>query len=229
MIAIFYIGDERYPEIGLPNHQALIEEIQNLAPTNVYHFTKSWLGRGQCPWIEGGANQVWDFMESVNRTTEPIVVKLRTDLWFTESSVQAVITELKELLAGNIDAAFFGSNWADYLGHTHTRQDCKNTTVVQDFVVMARRECLYDKDIVYAYLNRTNSSNRACGTKVFKSILESQTLAVNVFCQIYLIRKSYEIVDPWQVGYDYITSYPKQWKMPKAVPWYIGVKWLNTN
>lgn len=228
-IAIVYIGDRRYPEVGLPNHQPLIDQISELAYTNVYHFTKDWPGRGQCPWAEGGANQVWDFMESVGRTTESIVIKLRTDLWFTESSIAAVIAELKEVIAGNISAAFFGSNWTDYLGHKHTRVNADESPNVQDFVVIARRETIDNKDAVYDYINNSTGSKLACGTKVYKSVVKPNTSAVNVFCQIYLVRKTYDVVDPWQVGYDYIASYRKQWKMPDALPWYISTKPDNEN
>ena len=95
---------------------------------------------------------------------------------------------------------------------------------VQDFAISARKSVLRNKQLVYNDLGNYKSSTRACGTKVFKAITYPTITGNNVMCQLYLVRKQYDVVDPWQVGYDYIASYPKQWKMPNALPWYIRTK-----
>ena len=223
-LAIFYIGADRFPEVGYENHKNLISQISQLIPTKIYYFTHSFAGRGQCPWQESGAIQVWDFMESVNRTSEDIVIKLRSDLWFTPSSEAAVIKELQKILNNTQDASFMGSNWKEYLGHEYTTVPSNESATLQDFVVMARRTTLMPKETVYNRINNLGGGKKACGTKVFKSILQPAAIAFNVFCQIYLVRKSYDQVDPWQVGFDYISSYKKQYKMPDALPWYMSTK-----
>ena len=223
-IAIVYVGADRFPEIGLPNHEPLIEEIRKLLPTKVYSFTHGYELRGECPWPESGAAQVWDFMESVDRVTEDLIIKFRPDLWFTPSSQEAVLSEIRKIIDDELDASFMGSNWKEYLGHEYTVLPVDQCATVQDFVVMARRSILMPKNSVHLSLHGTGSGKRSCGTKVFKSILQSYAIANNVLCQIYLVRKTYDIVDPWQVGLDYILSYRKQHKMPDAVPWYLSTR-----
>ena len=224
-IALIYIGAPRFETNGRKNHENLINKMRELAPVEIYDFTHNYANRGNCPWPEGGGIQVWDFMESTKRIKESIIVKFRTDLWFTPSAEDAVLKELSEIIDDRQDASFMGSNWTDYLGHEYTRIEHFACATLQDFVVMAKRDCLNSPDLVYRWLDSEGSSKRKCGTKVFKKVLRNSALAFNVFCQIYLLRKHYdEPVDAWQVGYDYISSYPKQWKMPKALPWYNSTK-----
>jgi hypothetical protein len=163
-------------------------------------------------------------MESSQRVEEDLIIKFRPDLWFTPSSEDAVIQQLKEIVEDRQDAAFMGSNWREFLGHENTVIPAHKSATLQDFVVMARRSMLMPTPTVYQHISGAGGGKRACGTKVFRSILQPYARANNVYCQIYLVRKTYDKIDPWQVGLDYITSYKKQWKMPDAIPWYMSTK-----
>jgi hypothetical protein len=57
------------------------------------YWIKEELRRGQ-----GGGVQVWQFMNAVRLTKNPYVIRMRTDNWFTEKSIEVVIKELKEIL-----------------------------------------------------------------------------------------------------------------------------------
>lgn len=223
-IGVFYIGHRRFPEVGIPNHQPLIERLKQLLPVNVYDFSRPLDSKSLCPFDESGANQVWDYMESSAKIHDEYIVKLRTDLWFTPSSIDCMIDGMQRIINGSVDAEFYGSNWAEYLGHERSRFSMQDHHTVQDFAISARKSVLRNKESVYGDLSNYKSSTRACGTKVFKSITYPTITGNNVMCQIYLVRKPYDVVDPWQVGYDYIASYPKQWKMPNALPWYMHTK-----
>lgn len=223
-IGVLYIGHRRYPEVGLPNHQELITKLKQLLPVNIYDFSKPVGTTNNCPFVEGGGVQVWDFMESANNINDEYIIKLRTDLWLTPSSIDCVVDGMQRIIEGSVDAEFYGSNWTEWLGHERSRYPVQDQSWVQDFVVSSRRSVLRPKDDVYKDLTSYKSSTRACGTKVYKTITTPNITGNNVMCQIYLVRKTYDVVDPWQVGYDYITSYPKQWKMPNALPWYISTK-----
>lgn len=222
-IGLFYIGHRRFPEIGLPNHHDLIRRLEAILPVNIYDFSKP-LGSNTSPYNEGGGIQVWDFTESANKITDQYLIKLRTDLWLTPSSIDCIVDGMQMIIEGSIDAEFYGSNWTEFLGHTRSRYPIQERSWVQDFVVAARRSVLRSKSAVYENLDGFKSSTRACGTKVFKVITNNDVVANNVMCQIYLVRKHYDEVDPWQIGYDYIASYPKQWKMPDALPWYMSTR-----
>ena len=122
MLAIFYTGDVRHnTEIAYANHKKLFKEIEKIVPINVYFFTRDDPKRGVCPYDppeqidhdnayrrgQGGAVQVWDFLRGVQRTTEPYVMRVRTDLWFTESAIEIICNEIKELIAGQGDIFYF--------------------------------------------------------------------------------------------------------------------------
>lgn len=219
-LAIVYTGQPRYPKVTQNNHNQLIGRIQSIIPTKVYQHTTDVADQSGNSWRNlSGGTQVWQFMNAVSLTTEPIIMKFRTDLWFTPLAMDAVIYELKEIMDGYQDAAFMGSNWSEYLGHEHTRVTIDRSPVVQDFVVMARRNELRPNDQVYNDLQYAGSSKLQCGTKVFKSILQPGSEAHNVMCQIWLCRGYYDNPNHYKVGLDYVLSYPKQWKMPGALPW----------
>lgn len=220
-ISIIYTGLPRFPGETKNNHAQMIDRIRRRAPTEVQMYTSNLVSQTNNLWAEvSGGTQVWQFMNAVDQAPGTIIIKFRTDLWFTPAAMDAVMIELDEILEGKQDAAFMGSNWADYLGHDHTRLNSDDCATVQDFVVMARRSSLRSSSDVYTDLARVGMSKLQCGTKVFKSILQPGSDATNAQCQIWLCRKPY-VHEPshYQVGLDYILSYPKQWKMPNAIPW----------
>jgi len=220
-IALVYTGQPRFPDVTKQNHQILIDKIKEFVPVTVYHYTTDKLDQIGNKWRDlSGCTQVYQFMEAASQTKEPVIVKFRTDLWFTPESMEAVMYEIKDVLANVQEASFMGSNWADYLGHEHTRIDLVKCSVVQDFVVIARRENLRPKGDVLLDLELSGGNKLQCGTKVFKNILQPGTIGHNVYCQIWLCRHPYtQAPTHYQVGLDYICGYQKQWKMPNAIPW----------
>jgi hypothetical protein len=245
-IAIFYTGDIRHnQEIAKQNHQRLIDRIGELASVHVYYFTRNDPQRGACPYDppegdphdnvyrrgQGGAVQVWDFMRGVQRTTEDIVMKLRTDLWFTDTSIDAICFDLQEMIAGRSGIAYFGSDWVNKTaGAVNDRLpvhiDFHN--LIQDFVVLARRDSLKSFQDVIDSLNTLNPNKRRSGNKTFRFIIptvhepwrpDAEMLSSNglrkqlttvhrVLCQIWLIRQDYaEYPSDNIVCRDYIQSY----------------------
>jgi hypothetical protein len=219
-LAIVYTGYPRYSTVTQKNHNQLIQRIQQIIPAKIYQFTTDIIDQVENLWQNlSGGSQVWQFINAVRHTKEPIILKLRSDLWFTPLAMDAVIYELQDIISGYQDAAFMGSNWTDYLGHEHTRIPHSKSSIVQDFVVIARRGELKSYQDVYHDLKQAGPNKVQCGTKVFKSILNPGAEAHNVMCQIWLCRGEYDNPTHYTVGLDYVSSYPKQWKMPKALPW----------
>ena len=158
---------------------------------------------------------------------ENIIIKFRSDLWFTDEAINAIVTEVKLVYDGEQDASFIGCNWKDYIGHTYTKEHVNEKPWVQDFVIVVDKNTLKDKKEIYQNIESSKPSKRACGTKLFRSLLTTQDRAYNVMSQVYLIRKQLEgNFDPWQVGHDYIFEDMKRFghKMPDAMPWYMNTK-----
>lgn len=234
-LAIFYTGDVRYNQrLRHQNHQKLFDKLGTMVQYKIYEFTRGDPNRGICPYDppgglepdtsyrrgQGGAVQVWDFLRGVERTQEPIVMRLRTDLWFTDSSINIIHRELEELLAQRSDISYFGSDWLnENAGAVDKRLEINfdTDTSIQDFVVLAKRECLKSFDQTIEHINKVNPNKRRSGNKMFRYIIpvleqeHGRIQHARVFrnlCQIWLVRQNYGI-DPGDmiVCRDYIQSY----------------------
>ena len=168
MIDIVYTGDVRgTQEVARQNHQMLFDELSKISTYEVHQFTfpngeKDFL---PCPydrggkdeyWInerlrrgQGGAVQVWQFLNAVRLTKNPYVIRMRTDLWFTEKSIEVVISELKKILNDEYDVGYFGSNWLEGTIGTEyekilvkEREDTKVNSMVEDFLIVCKRDKL---------------------------------------------------------------------------------------
>lgn len=234
MLAIFYTGDVRHNQDNAAiNHQKLFDRIKELTPYKIYSFTRNDPDRGFCPYDEanqpdnayrrgqGGAIQVWDFLRGVQRTTEPLVLRLRTDIWFTESSIDCICFELKEMLENRSDIAYFGSDWVNKVaGAVNERLSVHidADAVIQDFAILARRSKLKDFDTTINDLDSLNPNKRRSGNKTFRYIIplafgapgfrEQLAIVHRVLCQIWLVRKTYKYYpSDNEVCKDYIQSY----------------------
>lgn len=234
-VALFYTGDKRHNlEIAKQNHQKLFDRLKNIVDINIYWFTKDDPSRGVCPYEEGDPNldtvyrrgqgggiQVWDFVRSCERTTEPYVIRLRTDVWFTDSSIDVICHEVKEIIEGRSDIAYLGSDWI----HENAGKIYQKLVVidgvapgVQDFVIIANRANLKPGQQVIDYINGLNPKKRRSGNNLFKLLIPMHQLengsyvqeisAYRILCQLWLIRKTYTAYPTDNdVCKDYIQSY----------------------
>jgi hypothetical protein len=223
MITVFYTGDKRHnATIANENHARLLTALRLLCPVAVFDFTKDFPGRGDCPFDEGGpdtslrrgeggAVQVWDFMTSCDRVATPVVLKLRTDVWFGPGCIDVIIQHAQDVLQNRLDVVFLGSDLVnDNFDKEHeiipiTRHDPAR---IQDFVVIAKREALLPTHAVIEQLTNIGSNKRRSGNKTFRSIIKDNVNAVTVLCNLWLIRKYYNITpEDWLVYYDFVQSY----------------------
>ena len=235
-LAIFYTGDIRHnTDLTYKNHNLLFEKIKKIIPIDIYYFTRNDPNRGICPYDppdqidpdnvyrrgQGGAVQVWDFLRGVQRTSESYVLRLRTDLWFTESAMTTICDEINKMIAGESDICYFGSDWInENAGAINNRLpvhiDIDNT--IQDFVVLAARDKLKSFDQCVIDINSTNPNKRRSGNKIFRYIIPidknengvrtQYAKTFRVLCQIWLVRKDYsEYPSDHEVCKDYIQSY----------------------
>lgn len=219
-VSIVYTGRPRFQDVTKGNHREMIALIESVADTKIYMMTTDQVDQTDNVWHDlSGASQVWQFVNACSHAQESIIIKFRTDLWFTPISMSVIVHELNEIIYNNQDAAFLGSNWAEFLGHEHTRLKLRVLESVQDFVIMANRKCLRDPNNILHDVNFMMPNKLKCGTKVFNQILTPEARAHNVMCQIWLCRYHYDSPDHFTVGLDYVSSYKKQWKMPGAIPW----------
>lgn len=207
MIGVFYTGQARYNlAVARANHIRLISRLIELDGLAIHDFTTN---QSESPYTHSGARQIWQFAESLEVLTEDIIVRLRTDVWLEDSAIDCIIKQVKDIQAGNIDIAYFGS---DIANGTHDSKDLTTTVDdftlrVLDFVIVARRSCLNHQQLLDGL--SSHSRPQSTGNELFL-LLVNGCRAVNVVCQMWLIRKWYDDVpDDQTVCLDHIRSYLK--------------------
>ena len=203
-IAVVYIGQRKFDKTSTANHQALIELLKTQHTVNVYDFTRPGPSTSG-PFQSSGGVQVWDFLQAVKSVDEDIVIKLRTDTWFTNNSMPVILNELDEIVNNNNDVAFMGVDFTNHYDKLHERNDATNKKVT-DFAVIARRSSL---DAEESIVTRLNGPKHKSGNVMFKYILAPDARAVSVSCQMYLLRKDYDAPSNWQIYSDWTSEYYK--------------------
>lgn len=203
-IAVVYIGQRKFDKTSTANHQALIELLRTQHTVNIYDFTRQGPSTDG-PFTSSGGVQVWDFLQAVKSVDEDIIIKLRTDLWFTRNSMAVVASELNEIVNGNNDVAFMGVDFTNHYDKLHERSDATNKKVT-DFAIISRRSSL---DTEESIVTRLNGPKHKSGNVMFKYILAPDARAVNISCQMYLLRKDYDTPDNWQIYSEWTSEYYK--------------------
>ena len=250
MIDVVYTGDIRHNQkIKWKNHNLLLSELRKLGEVKVSefyngvgekHFTDCPFNRGgrDAYWHpdnlrrgQGGGVQVWQYLNAIRLTNNPYVIRLRNDNWFTDSSIKVIIKELKQIINGEHDLSYFGSNWLE--GNMGTEyQVMTKIKGAEDFVIAAKREALNSYDEVMAKLKSIGVNHLRSGNKCFEFISNSKKKH-KVLCRIYLTRQTYEdYPSDKQVCYDYLISYCTSRdgisKMKYALEWFENYKpWKN--
>lgn len=204
-IAVVYISQQKFDTTSRTNHERLFELLRTKYEINAYNFTRPGPSTDG-PFQSSGGVQVWDFLQALKQTQEDIVIKLRTDTWFTQSSMPVIMSELDAIVNNNNDVAFMGVDFTNHYDKIHERIDASTTKKVTDFVVIAKRSRL---DTEESIITRLNGPKHKSGNVMFKYILAPDARAVSVSCQMYLIRKDYDTPDNWQVYSDWTSEYYK--------------------
>jgi hypothetical protein len=148
-------------------------------------------------------------------------MRVRTDLWFTESSIEIICNEIKELVAGKGDIFYFGSDWINQnagLVYNKSPVSIDLDKTIQDFMILASRDKLVPFDLCIENVNKVVPNKRRSGNKMFRYIVpidEGSSMPriqysnpFRILCQIWLVRKTYtEYPTDDEVCKDYIQSY----------------------
>lgn len=244
MIALCYTGDRRHNvDLTLQNHANLITALSKIGECKTYWFTKDTTARGVCPYDngdadksadgvyrigQGGAVQTWDFMNSINNVQEDIVIRMRTDTWFHPTAIDVIVNEVKEVILGNTDIAFLGSDLINgNVGKEFEKifVNPDHTGKIQDFVIVANKTKIRTKEDVYAQIDNVAPKKRRSGNKIFRYVIPSGAKAYTILCKIYLIRKYYtQEPDEIYIFKDYLESYGSEKEYPDLR---VAYKWLR--
>jgi hypothetical protein len=225
-LTMIYTGDMRgNKRVMMANHLTLITRLQDLVDVHTEAFTKDSDRRGRNPYDhnepdikyrrgEGGAVQLWDFVDAVERTTGDIVMKMRTDVWFTPMSVDLICDAVQRILDDQADVFYMGSDWIAHKMDGHEFEVSNAIKLLTDFVIIARRDRLRPCQEIKQQIADTPVQKRRSGNKTFRWLVmqgrDMTARTYSVFANIWLIRATYDpehFPSDWDVCRDYIQSY----------------------
>ena len=200
-VAILYIGHPRFKDLSVLNHKKLIDAISIKFKVIIYDFTQPILDRSECPFISSGGIQLWDFYTSVDEIKEDVIIKIRTDLFFTDSSIIAIISELTQIAYNQIDVSFLGLGLLsehfdsgvykeEFYSYTYQK-----TGKVLDWIIIVDKKFISTKEAVFEDLTTGKSSRNGGGNYTWKLIVKSPLDTNIVCCHTALIRKLYKKED----------------------------------
>jgi hypothetical protein len=227
MIGIVYIGQPRFKESTKLNHQLLFDRLSEVYKIKIYDLSTDM--RSGCRFnpevLESRGNlQLWDFADCIDKVDEDIIIKIRTDLWFTPSSIETIFLELENIVKENQDVSFLGHNFKKTYAEKYLKySNIKQTDNVRDLVIIFNKLSIRDPKEIFR-LNEKFGFVRS-GNKIHGQILKDTTRAANVFCQLYLVRENLpKNIDPWTVCYKFIASW-NQKKARDAMAWILTMKY----
>jgi hypothetical protein len=215
MITFFYIGEARFRDETISNHEYLFNLFRSNWPIEILDFTHDKWDRSHCPFDRSGAAQVWDFYQVLNKVNSDIVVKLRTDVYFGPKAAEVVLSEVGKIVENEIDVSLIGSEFRQHFDTTYITTLAISEPKVQDFVVAAHRRGLNSEENVMDLL--TTGKPFKSGNKTWHFVYKPEARAYTVKCQMALVRKHYKDPNYWQVGWDYLQDYRD---VEKALTWW---------
>ena len=202
-IGVFYIGQRRFQKTSTPHHKVFLDSLAEKYDIKIYDFIKD-KPDFNCPFDSSGGIQIWDFLQANGKITEEIVIKLRTDLWFTTSSIEVLLSYIQKVVNNELDIVFLGLDFIKTPHKIYHESPAKGTKKIVDFVVVSKKSALADNDEIFSRLVKANQRS---GNLLFGLLPHTEAKAVSVSCQIYLLRKEYSQPDNFQIYKEWTDLY----------------------
>lgn len=192
----------RFSSVTSENHNKMLDSLSREFEINVYNFLRNEPING-CPYTVGGNIQVYDFVKHcLTATQEDIVIKVRSDIWFTDSSIDVLKQQLNDVINGIIDVSFLGLDLRNCVQYKFSLMP--TLKLVTDFMIIVYKSKIKTPNEIYDTLK--NHAHRS-GNKAYKWILKESTNYRAISCQMYLVRKNYSIPDKLTILQDWSSEY----------------------
>ena len=187
-LGFVYTGEKRFEKIGRENHKLLYNTLSEFTPFNIYDQCKA--DRKNDEFKLSAPNQIWDFYKALPAVKERIVIKMRTDIWLTKSSIPHIVNEILATQKGKRTFTLIGSELKTHYNNEYNTYDLpsdKAKVKTADFITIADKEVLRPKDEIYNLLKTEKSKS---GNRLWQRIRKGP--GKYSFGQIYLIRANYK-------------------------------------
>lgn len=206
-IAMIYIGARRFEDVTRKRHATLAMELDKKYGCDVHWFThdNEQLQRDQHPYPEAGAMQVTDFCRARDLLKDEydILIKMRTDLWLTDTAWPVILEEVDRVANGDTGIAYVGYSFLEHYDRALSRKDIDEVKKVQDFIVIAGKKTIVTTEELSNRLGKNKPRKRINGNKVWRYIRRDEVPAETVITQIYLIREKRDEYTNWQLLWDW--------------------------
>ena len=189
-IGFVYTGERRYENIGKENHKLLYNALSEFTAFNIYDECKD--DRSNDEFTLSAPNQIWDFYKALPKVKEQIVIRMRTDIWFSKSSIPHVINEILATQQGQRNFTLIVAELDRHYNNEYATYDLpevkkqKRKTKTADFMTIVNRDVLKPKEDIYKWLKTEKSKS---GNRLWQKIRYGE--GKYSFGQIYLIRHNY--------------------------------------
>jgi hypothetical protein len=189
-IGFVYTGERRFESIGRENHKQLFNALSEFTAFNIYDECKD--DRSNDEFTLSAPNQIWDFYKALPKVKEQIVIRMRTDIWFSKSSIPHVINDILATLQGKRNFTLVGAELDSHYNNEYATYDLpevkkqKRKTKTADFMTIVNRDVLKPKEDIYKWLKTEKSKS---GNRLWQKIRYGE--GKYSFGQIYLIRHNY--------------------------------------
>lgn len=206
-IGFVYTGEKRFENIGRENHKLLYNTLSEFTSFNIYDQCKA--DRKDDEFQLSAPNQIWDFYKALPAVKERIVIKMRTDIWLTKSSIPHIVNEILATQQGKRTFTLIGSELKTHYNNEYDTYDLpsdKSKVKTADFITIVDKESLRPKDEIYELLKTERSKS---GNRLWQRIRKGP--GKYSFGQIYLIRANFKPthLNDEYMGYQFAEGYNK--------------------
>ena len=234
MIAIVYTGFKRFYEHTEKNHQRLKNRIRELTEINEYWFTKPNKERPFCVYDQHdarGAIQVFDLVWALDNIKENTFIKLRTDIWLSDDSIDTIISELKLILDNKQDLSLLGWHFNGWdfnkpYGKMTVAEASKHT---QDYIVIAKKQTIADKETIFERMNSRAIEKLYTGNKIIRDLVLNRDTSFTVKTHMYLIRPEVKNFNEYDICMEFCKSFGGKGKAEEYTNWFISNKQHTKN
>jgi len=191
-------------------HAIFAKRLDSRYGCDVHWFThdNEQLQRDQHPYPEAGAMQVTDFCKARDLLDGQydILIKMRTDLWITDTAWPVLFEEVDRVVDGETDIGYVGYNFLEHYDKVLSRKNADDVKKVQDFIVIAKATAIVSTEDLFARLGKNAWKKRINGNKIWRYIRTEDAPAETVSTQIYLIREERKEYTNWQLLWDWFSK-----------------------
>ena len=215
MIDVIYHGELSWRDATRINHDRMLDLLRQNWPVQV-HWRDEIDQEKHCEFDRNGPCEIWRFYQRLTGTRNAIVIYLSTEVWFGAGAAEAVLAEVSRIIDGDLDVAFFGSDFQSAYGEQQDRCSIDKHQRLGEHVIAARRDGINNEES--AMQNLRSGKQFKDAARSWPSVIRDVDRAVTVRCQTYLVRRLDRDLTDWRVGWDYLRTVDHS---DEALTWWI--------